>query len=180
MNYAVLSLASSILFTSLIYKIYGMKVCILYLLSAFGSVFYLEAINYIEHYGLRREMKADGNYQKVTIRHSWNAPHRFTNYLLFKLQRHSDHHENSLKPYQTLVSLEQSPHLPHGYSVCIFMSFFPSTWFKIMNPLVDEYNMTKTGNINGEVMKRAVKETRKFIIKLAMVTTPLYIASLFF
>lgn len=105
-NYAVLSLVASALFVSLIFKIYGRQAGIFYLIEAIGSVFYLEGINYIEHYGLRREKKADGTYEKVTIKHSWNAPHRFTNYLLFKLQRHSDHHENSLKPYQTLVSLE--------------------------------------------------------------------------
>lgn len=86
------------------FKIYGVQAGVLFLVEAFGSIFYLEAINYIEHYGLRRE-KINGVYEKVTIRHSWNAPHRFSNYLLFKLQRHSDHHENSLKPYQTLVSL---------------------------------------------------------------------------
>lgn len=114
----------------------------------------------------------------MTIKHSWNAPHRFTNYLLFKLQRHSDHHENSLKPYQTLVSLEESPHLPHGYSVCIFMSFFPSMWFRIMDPLVNEYNRTKTCNINGAVMQTAIKETRKFIIKLSFITTVMFVGSL--
>ena len=62
------------------------------LILAVFSFILLETINYIEHYGLRREKLADGSYEKVTIRHSWNAPHRFTNYVLFKLQRHSDHH----------------------------------------------------------------------------------------
>lgn len=90
-----------------------------------GSIFYLEAINYIEHYGLQRKQSSDGSYEKISIQHSWNAPHRFTNYLLFKLQRHSDHHENSSKPYQTLESLEVSPLLPHGYTLMITMSFFP-------------------------------------------------------
>lgn len=91
-NYSVLSIISSVLFTLLMFKMYGIQGGILFLIEAFGSIFYLEAINYIEHYGLMRERNADGSYEKVTIRHSWNAPHRFTNYLLFKLQRHSDHH----------------------------------------------------------------------------------------
>ena len=73
---------------------------------------------------------SNGEYEKVTILHSWNAPHRFTNYLLFKLQRHSDHHENSSKPFQTLVSMEQSPFLPHGYNLMILMSFFPKVTIK--------------------------------------------------
>ena len=124
-NYLILSIVAEVLFTALMFFMFGFKGGIVFLISAFGSIFYLEAINYIEHYGLQRKKLPDGNYEKVTIKHSWNAPHRFSNYLLFKLQRHSDHHENSLKPYQTLLSLEESPHLPHGYSVSIFMSFFP-------------------------------------------------------
>ena len=87
----------------------------------------------------------------MTIKHSWNSAHRISNYLLFKLQRHSDHHENSLKPYQTLLSLEDSPQLSHGYSLTIIMAMFPSVWFKVMDPLVDEYNKLKTGKIDSEV-----------------------------
>ncbi len=54
-----------------------------------------------------------------------NAPHRISNYLLFKLQRHSDHHENGSKPYQILCSFEESPTLPHGYTgkISIFLFF---------------------------------------------------------
>jgi hypothetical protein len=29
------------------------------------------------------------------------------------------------------------------------MSLFPSVWFKIMDPLVDEYNRVKKGDISG-------------------------------
>lgn len=113
---------------------------------------------------MQREKKSDGTYEKVTIKHSWNAPHRISNYLLYKLQRHSDHHENSLKPYQTLVSLEDSPHLPHGYSLIIFLSFFPSLWFKIMDPMVEAYNKVKSGSIDPSVKEKAITETRKFML----------------
>jgi alkane 1-monooxygenase len=124
-NYAVLSIFSSIAFAALTWYIWGYKSLIVHSINAIGSVIYLEGINYIEHYGLSRKLLPNGEYEKVTILHSWNAPHRFTNYLLFKLQRHSDHHENASKPYQTLVSLEKSPFLPHGYNLMILMSFFP-------------------------------------------------------
>lgn len=55
MNYAVLSVMAAILFTSLMFKIYGIQGGILFWLTAIGSIFYLESINYIEHYGLRRK-----------------------------------------------------------------------------------------------------------------------------
>ena len=92
LNYAVLSVVASVAFTSLIYYMFGMQTTVFFLLEAFLSVFYLEAINFIEHYGLERNKLPNGEYEKVTIRHSWNSPHRFSNYLLFKAQRHSDHH----------------------------------------------------------------------------------------
>lgn len=137
MNYAVLSVVWAIVFTGLVYVGFGPKATLFFLAQGFLSIFFLEVINYIEHYGLRRKKLEDGSYEKVTIRHSWNAPHRFTNYILFKLQRHSDHHENAMKPYQTLVTFNESPQLPHGYSLMVNMAIFPSVFFKIMNPLVD-------------------------------------------
>lgn len=51
-------------------------------------------------------------------------------------------------------------------------------WFRIMDPLVNEYNRTKTCNINGAVMQTAIKETRKFIIKLSFITTVMFVGSL--
>lgn len=136
-NYAVLSVAGAVAFTFFIYLLYGPSVTIFFVCEALFSIFYLEAINYVEHYGLARKQLPNGEYEKVTIRHSWNAPHRFTNYLLFKLERHSDHHENALKPFQTLLSLDESPQLPCGYTTMIIVSFFPSIWYQIMDPLVE-------------------------------------------
>lgn len=47
-----------------------------------------------------------------------------------------------------------------------------------MDPLVDEYNKTKKGDINGEVMRKAVKDTRKFIVKICLFTFTVLLASL--
>ena len=115
-----------IVYLACVYYIFDLQRVIVSIGAAFGGVWFLESINYIEHYGLRRKQLPDGSYEKVTLRHSWNAPHRFSNYLLFKLQRHSDHHENSLKPYQSLCSYEESPLLPAGYMGCLILASFPS------------------------------------------------------
>ena len=85
--------------------------------------------------------------------------------------------KNSLKEFQTLVTLEESPHMPHGYSLMIFMSFFPQVWFKGMDPVVDQYNKLKNGKIESAVMIEAMKETRKFIIEMALATTLLMVVS---
>ena len=59
-NYAILSILASIMFTSMIFKVYGTQGGILFLCEAFGSIFYLEAINYIEHYGILRKKEDNG------------------------------------------------------------------------------------------------------------------------
>lgn len=35
---------------------------------------FFEAVNYIEHYGLERKKDKNGNYESISIMHSWNAP----------------------------------------------------------------------------------------------------------
>jgi alkane 1-monooxygenase len=83
-NYAILSILGTILFMTAIYVIFGLQPLLFHCITASGSVIYLEAINYIEHYGLSRKLLKNGEYEKTTILHSWNAPHRFSNYLFFK------------------------------------------------------------------------------------------------
>jgi len=112
---------------------FGFKGLVVYLLIVAVSIFTLETINYIEHYALERKQIGPNEYERVTIMHSWNAPQRFSNYLLFKLQRHSDHHENSYKPYHVLSSKDESPMLPHGYTLCIILANFPKVWFRMMD-----------------------------------------------
>jgi alkane 1-monooxygenase len=92
LNWAVLSVVGAIAFTSWVYYLYNLQTAIFFVLQALLAIFSLESINYIEHYGLSRTKLPNGEYEKVTIRHSWNAPHRFSNYFLLKVQRHSDHH----------------------------------------------------------------------------------------
>ena len=92
----------------------------------------LECVNYIEHYGLRRASPSD----RVTPLHSWNAGHRLTNYFVFKLQRHSDHHAYATRRYQILRSWNQSPQMPTGYAGMLLLALIPPLWFRIMNPRI--------------------------------------------
>jgi len=68
-----------------VYRMYGGWACYYFVLIGIISILFLEVVNYIEHYGLLRKEISPGVFEKVEIQHSWNAPHRFSNYLLFKL-----------------------------------------------------------------------------------------------
>jgi alkane 1-monooxygenase len=93
----------------------------------------LEAVNYLEHYGLLRQRNAAGRYEKVDPRHSWNSDRLVTNVFLFQLQRHSDHHANPLRRYQVLRSFDVSPQLPAGYATMLVVALVPPLWRRVMD-----------------------------------------------
>jgi len=99
----------------------------------------LELVNYVEHYGIVRKKSDDGRYERVNPMHSWNSSHLISNFFLFQLQRHSDHHANAIKRYQVLNHYDQSPQLPFGYPTMIIIALFPPLWFRMMNPRLKEW-----------------------------------------
>jgi alkane 1-monooxygenase len=103
------------------------------------AILSLEAVNYIEHYGIMRKMNEAGRYERVNPLHSWNSNHSYSNFMLFQLQRHSDHHANASKPYQVLSHMEESPQLPFGYPLMIMMSLFPVIFFRKVNPILESW-----------------------------------------
>jgi alkane 1-monooxygenase len=126
------------------------------------SVSLLEITNYIEHYGLQRKEISPGVYEPVSIKHSWNAPKVFQNLVLFKLQRHSDHHENSYKPYQTLCSYAESPKLPCGYGICLIAALCPPVWFSVINPLAVQAN--QKGVVSAEALSRGQLVLKRYVL----------------
>ena len=99
----------------------------------------LEAINYIEHYGLRRQQLPDGRYERVGPAHSWNNNTVIANLFLFHLQRHSDHHANPRRRYQALCHADEAPQLPAGYPTMLLMAVFPPLWRRVMDRRVLEH-----------------------------------------
>jgi alkane 1-monooxygenase len=99
----------------------------------------LETVNYMEHYGLRRQQLPNGRYERVRPAHSWNSSTVITNVLLFHLQRHSDHHANPLRPYQMLRHVDDAPQLPSGYSAMLLLALIPPLWRRVMDPRVLDF-----------------------------------------
>jgi alkane 1-monooxygenase len=100
----------------------------------------LELVNYVEHYGIVRKEIAPGKYERVNPLHSWNASHLISNFFLFQLQRHSDHHAFAHKRYQVLNHYDESPQLPFGYPTMIIIAMFPPIWFGLMNKRLEHWN----------------------------------------
>ncbi len=104
-------------------------------IAVFGFLM-LESVNYIEHYGLRRQLLANGRYENVGPQHSWNSDHELGRIFLYELTRHSDHHYKATRKYQVLRHFDESPQLPLGYPASIIASLLPPLWFGMMNKRV--------------------------------------------
>jgi len=118
---------------------FGVGILPFLLIQAVIGFSLLEVVNYLEHYGmLRQRTGADrtGRYERVDPSHSWNSNNIATNVLLYHLQRHSDHHANPTRRYQTLRDFEESPVLPTGYAGLIILALVPPLWFAVMDKRV--------------------------------------------
>jgi alkane 1-monooxygenase len=96
----------------------------------------LEVVNYLEHYGLLRQKLESGRYERTAPRHSWNSNNTASNVLLYHLQRHSDHHANPMRRFQSLRHMDEAPQLPSGYGTMIVLAYCTPLWRKVMDPRV--------------------------------------------
>jgi alkane 1-monooxygenase len=113
----------------------------LFLLQALVAVWQLELVNYIEHYGLTRRHLGQGRYEHVMPRHSWNAAHRVSNWLLINLQRHSDHHYKPDRRFPLLQTYppDEAPQLPYSYPMMTALAMIPPLWKRRMNARVRDW-----------------------------------------
>lgn len=111
---------------------------LLFLVQAGVAIWQLEVVNYVEHYGLTRKHLGEGRYEHVQPRHSWNAAHKATNWLMINLQRHSDHHYKPDRRFPLLQNYDEAeaPQLPYGYPVMAIAAMIPPLWRRVMNPKV--------------------------------------------
>ena len=106
-----------------------------FLFVALWSKLYLELTNFIEHYGL---VRVEGT--RVEARHSWNSSRRLTNWMLFNLPRHADHHIKPGKNYWELDARRDAPQLPHGYFMMAGMAMVPPIFRRKMHPFLEVWD----------------------------------------
>ena len=137
--------------------LYGGRMVIFLALHNVVAWWQLTSANYVEHYGLLRLKGADGHYERCQPHHSWNANHTYTNLVLFQLERHSDHHANAARRYQSLRHFPDLPQLPSGYFGMFPLAYVPPLWFKVMDPrlLALPHIRGDFGRINVDPKRRA-------------------------
>ncbi|HEY4277321.1 MAG TPA: alkane 1-monooxygenase [Conexibacter sp.] len=115
----------------------------------------LEVVNYLEHYGLLRDRRDDGRYERTRPEHSWNSNNVASNVLLYHLQRHSDHHANPMRRYQALRHFEEAPQLPTGYAGMIVLAVCPPVWRRVMDQRLLAHYRGDVTRANIQPRKRA-------------------------
>lgn len=143
-----------VLYTALL-ALFGWPMVPVLAVVAFWGAFQLTSANYIEHYGLMRQKLPNGEYERCAPHHSWNSNHLVSNLVVFQLQRHSDHHANPARSYQSLRDFPELPSLPSGYFGMFLIAYVPPLWFAIMNPRLLDVAGKNAQKINIHPSKRA-------------------------
>lgn len=147
--------AMSVLLWGVLIAVFGTGLIPFVIIQAIYGFSLLESVNYLEHYGLLRKTRSNGRYERCTPEHSWNSDHIVTNVFLYHLQRHSDHHANPTRSYQTLRSMDTAPNLPSGYASLIGVTYVPPAWRALMDHRVLEHYDGDITRVNIAPGKRA-------------------------
>ena len=137
---------SQIALLAAIYYFFNVQTVLYFMAAAMIGILLLETVNYIEHYGLLRQLKENGNYERVQHHHSWNSNHILGRTMLFELSRHSDHHYKASKHYQLLDSMPESPQMLTGYPGMMLLALVPPLWFKVMHKQLALFNRRQINN----------------------------------
>jgi alkane 1-monooxygenase len=142
-NEMIVNLVLQLGLYALVWAFTDVWVLLQYFAAACIGVLLLETVNYIEHYGLRRQEK-DGRPAPVLPVHSWNSNHVLGRVVLFELTRHSDHHYRPGRKYQVLRHMDGAPQMPAGYPAMIVLSLIPPLWFWIMHRQIRRFKETSS------------------------------------
>ena len=124
--------------------VFDVRTMLLFMMAAFIGILLLETVNYIEHYGLRREL-VNGRYERTMPCHSWNSNHPLGRLMLLELSRHSDHHYAASRKYQILRHFDDSPQMPTGYPGMIILALLPPLWFYVMDRQIQHFKENHRG-----------------------------------
>lgn len=100
------------------------KIAIFYVGYTIVSVFVVEAVGYMQHYGF------DSDRSRTAIT-SWDVDFWLSNCLLINNGFHNAHHQNGRLPYRTLAAGRVT--LPGGYFQMLWLTLLPPLWFSTMN-----------------------------------------------
>ena len=149
-NRMIIGYLRSLTITLFTFLIAGLSGVLFFLTCALIAKSFLEAINYVEHYGLVRQKG-----QPITMRHSWNSNHLMSSIYLYNVTRHSDHHRLAkLRFWELAPCPENAPMTPYGYMSMLYLALLtPYLYKKIMAKKLIDWDL----NYANEEEKKLVR-----------------------
>lgn len=164
-NRMIIGYIRSLIITTISLVIGGTSGMFFFLLLAILSKSLLEAINYIEHYGLVRERG-----KPIEMRHSWNSNHCISSLFLYNVTRHSDHHRASnLKFWELNACDENAPTLPYGYLGMLYLLLITPFFYRlIMVKKIIDWDLNYANEQERELANVQIRNSgykgRKYIV----------------
>ena len=122
-NYAI-----SLLFLMGCLALWGWASAGVFLFQAVFTIFSVQAITFIQHYGLVRKAG-----EAIAAHHSWADNCVIANALTFNNNHHSQHHLEPRTPYFHLRTHPEAPRLPASYMVMFVVAMVPVWWRAVMD-----------------------------------------------
>ena len=94
----------------------------------------LEALNYLEHYGLIREKG-----QPIDYRHSWDNNTAFTSWFFIEIGRQADHHDRGETHFWELDEVG-APNCGRGYFSLFALTLIPPLWHKYIGEQLKKWD----------------------------------------
>ncbi len=107
-----------------IVSFFGAAALLAFGVQAWMAIRNLEAVNYIQHWGLCRSGNKPGPYD------AWHTRAWCSHFMLLNLARHAHHHCQPHVPYHQLKHLPVGPHLPYGYFALMFLIAYRNAHFQ--------------------------------------------------
>lgn len=106
----------------------GWKAAIFLCLLSVACILVVEAVNYIQHYGLAR-----GPNQPIDVHLSWEAPCWIANAATLNINYHGMHHVDEWLAFYDLERSEGAPAYPSGYVTMLLLALIPPLFYRAMN-----------------------------------------------
>jgi alkane 1-monooxygenase len=122
---------------------FGLTAALFFAAQSFIAVHLLEAVNYVQHYGLVRPQPGHGT--RISAEIAWDSHSPVGQLLIFNLNRHAGHHLDASISCDRLKLLPGSPKLPCSFFLMVFLALFPPIWRAIMDPRVEAFHRGRLG-----------------------------------
>ena len=149
-NGALLSIIPLLLAGALV----GLSALISWLVVMLIAKWLLEAINYVQHYGL---VRVPGS--AIEARHSWESQGLASTLGLYNATRHGGHHVNGNEPFWQLEYHGTAPVHPYGYMFAISLALIPPLWSSYIGPRLNHWDSNMASAEEQTLVRLSLAET---------------------